>query len=551
MMLVSFPHFLMANDWQALAIKNKASIANVIKKNSPLNIAYMPPATEFNYYLDIGKGIKATAIETRNNSVMFAPQSDNPTIQAKMINEVIRREFDAIILSTHDPAGIAPFIKRAVDKGIVVIIVNSDNPSFSTPVHGIVGYRQYDGTKKMAQYLLQNISEDKRNVALISGVPGYHTTERLGGFLDVIKDSKLRVVAQENGQWNTEGGYQAALKIFKTTPNIDVVFAVNDYEIIGVESALQSLGKTGVILLGNDGDPAALEKINENRITATVYTDPIGMGKVAAKMAIDIIRGRFKGGFVTTPTTIIDKSNLAQVWQAPVTIAGSNMKEITIVSDEREDLTNDNGSGFYWDLMRAIFEPAGVRVITKIRPAKRAVSEVKSQLSDAMLGAIRGDVDGVLYPQWYYSADYVSVIYKYDKFSNWHGQDTFANKAVSWVRGYDFDKYLYVPVEPVQVTNRIQGLKLINIGRIDFFFDNLFDLRKAILTSSNELKKHNFIANDYHIENILEHKQYLAFSNTQKGAYMRALFDDRFAKMLFSGELKTLFDKWHYPYPFN
>jgi ribose transport system substrate-binding protein len=549
--LASWTHLLLADDWQTLPIDNKASTANVIKKNRPLNIAYMPPATEFNYYLDIGKGIKAAAIKSNNKSVMFAPQTDNPIIQAKMITEIIRRKFDAIILSTHDPVSIAPIIKRAVDKGIVVIIVNSDNPYFPTPVHGIVGYRQYNGTKKMAQYLLQKCTVKTLNIALISGVPGYHSTQRVNGFLDVIKDSKLRVVAQENGQWNTEGGYHATLKIFKATPSINVVFAVNDYEIIGAESALQSLGKTGVILLGNDGDPAVLERINEDRITATLYTDPIGMGKVATNMVIDIINGRFNGGFVTTPTTIIDKSNLAQVWQAPVTIVGSNMKEITIVSDEREDLTNDNGSGFYWDLMRNIFEPAGVNVVTKIRPSKRAASEVKNKLSDAMLGAIRGDVDGVLYPQWYYSADYVSVIYKHAKFLNWHGQDTIANKTVSWVRGYDFDKYLYVPVEPVQVTSRIQGLKLMSTGRIDFFFDNLFDLNKAMLASADELKKYNFIANDYHIENVLEHKQYLAFANTQKGIYMRKLFDDRFAQMLFSGELKTFFNKWHYPYPFN
>ena len=49
----------------------------------------------------------------------------------------------------------------------------------------------------------------------------------------------------------------------------------------------------------------------------------------------------------------------------------------------------------------------------------------------------------------------------------------------------------------------------------------------------------------------MENKQYLAFFNTQKGIYMRKLFDDRFAQMLFSGELKTLFERWNHPYPFH
>ena len=68
--------------------------------------------------------------------------------------------------------------------------------------------------------------------------------------------------------------------------------------------------------------------------------------------------------------------------------------------------------------------------------------------------------------------------------------------------------------------------------------------------TTHELKKNKFIENDYHIEHVMKHKQYIAFSNSHKGLYMRELFDDRFAQMLFSGELKIIFEKWNYPYPF-
>lgn len=551
-LLISWPHFLLADDRLPLTIQNKALTDNILKGERALNIAYMPPATEFNYYLSIGKGIKAKAIETGNNSFMFAPQSDNPSVQAKMITEVIRRKVDAIILSTHDAAVISPFVARAIEQGIIVIIVNSDTPSFITPVHGIVGYRQYQGTKKMAQYLLKNIAQEPLNVAVIEGEPGYHSTERVNGFSDALIGSKLKIVAKENGKWNTEGGYIAGLKIFKEHPEIGVVFAANDYEIIGVESALQSLEKKGVILLANDGDHAVLEKIHEGRVTATVFTDPIGMGKVATKMAIDIINGRSKGGFIATDTTIVDKSNLAQFWQEPVKTANINLKEITIVSDERKDLTNLNSSGLYWDLMRAIFEPIGISVKTKIRPPKRAAQEVKYNKSDAMLGAVHGEISGVLYPQWYYSVDYISVMFDKSKFSKWSGQDTFANKHVTWIRGYNYEKYLYVPVDDaLQTNNRIQGLKLLATGRVEFLFDNFFDLQQAILASSDELKINHFVESDYQIKHILENKQYIAFSNSEKGMYMMKLFDERFSKMLFSGEIKALFDKWNYPYPFD
>lgn len=37
-------------------------------------IAYMPPATEFNYYIAIGEGIKAVAKQTNVDTFMLAPR---------------------------------------------------------------------------------------------------------------------------------------------------------------------------------------------------------------------------------------------------------------------------------------------------------------------------------------------------------------------------------------------------------------------------------------------------------------------------------------------
>ena len=46
-------------------------------------------------------------------------------------------------------------MKQAVDKGIAVIIVNSDIANFPTPVHGVVGYSQRAGTHKIGDYALK------------------------------------------------------------------------------------------------------------------------------------------------------------------------------------------------------------------------------------------------------------------------------------------------------------------------------------------------------------------------------------------------------------
>ena len=205
----------------------------------------MPPATEFNYYIAIGEGIKASAAEAGAEVFMLAPQSGaDINGQMGMIQDVITQDVDAIILSTHDEAAAAPLVKKAVDAGIAVIIVNSDIANFPTPVHGVVGYSQRTGTHKIGDYLLEKLGGKPAKVGVIEGLPGYHSTERVGGFLDAVKDKPgIEIVASIPGGWNVEGGNTAGMDLLQANPDINVVFAANDYMIMGVAQAAKSLGK--------------------------------------------------------------------------------------------------------------------------------------------------------------------------------------------------------------------------------------------------------------------------------------------------------------------
>jgi ribose transport system substrate-binding protein len=282
-------------------------------------IAYMPPATEFNYYMAIGEGIKAIAKDMGASTFMLAPQSGaDINGQMGMIQDVITRGVDAIILSTHDEHAAAPLVKQAVEKGIEVIIVNSDILDFPTPIHGVVGYSQRHGTQKIGQYAQKLMGDKQVIVGLIEGQPGYHSTERVGGFVDVIsKLPNFKVVASLPGDWNVEGGNRAAMDMLQAHPDIQLIFAANDYEIMGAQKAASGLAKTDLILLGNDGDTACLEEINAGNVAATVNTTPFVMGQIAPQVALDGLHGNFKGGFVETPTVITDKVNAISFLKQP------------------------------------------------------------------------------------------------------------------------------------------------------------------------------------------------------------------------------------------
>ncbi|MEM9574366.1 MAG: sugar ABC transporter substrate-binding protein [Pseudomonadota bacterium] len=307
----------------------QAPIDSITPKNETFRIAYMPPATEFNYYIAIGEGIKSVGADAGVDVFMLAPQSGaDINGQMGMIQDVLTQDVDAIIFGTHDEFAAAPLIKKAVDQGIAVLMINSDIPNFPTPIHGVVGYSQRNGTHKIADWAIENYGAEPLKVGVIEGQPGYHSTERVGGFLDGIKGNEnFDVVVSIDGKWNVEGGNTAGMDILQSHPDLDMIFAANDYMIIGASLAAKALGKSDIVLLGNDGDTSGLEEIAAGNVTATVNTSPYLMGKAAMSATLDALKGDYPGGWIETPTSIEDQAGAVAVLQEPEKLFPQPSKE--------------------------------------------------------------------------------------------------------------------------------------------------------------------------------------------------------------------------------
>jgi ribose transport system substrate-binding protein len=289
--------------------------------SSPIRIAYMPPATEFPYYMAIGEGIRAKAAELGIETFMQAPQSGSDIAgQMGMIQDVMTQGVNAIILSTHDEGAAAPLVEQAVEQGVAVIIVNSDIPNFPTPVHGVVGYSQRKGTFALGNFAAGMVGGEA-SVGVLEGLPGYHSTERIGGFLDAFAQFPgMEIVATLPTEWNVDTGNTAMTDMLQAHPEIEVVVAANDYIAIGAAAAAQAAGRDDILIFGNDGDTTGLEDIANERWTATVNTTPFVMGEVVLQVAVDCVNGTYPGGWVETPTVVVNESNVLNYLCRPETL---------------------------------------------------------------------------------------------------------------------------------------------------------------------------------------------------------------------------------------
>lgn len=535
-------------------IKGKPT-ADVLKinKNKKLIVAYVPSATEFNFYLEFGKGVEKVIKSSGNEYFMKAPQKDSDYKTHSLMLKKIIEEGKVNVILTHYHSqnaekAIIPYLIKAAEKGIVVIDINSDKISSPYPLYAAIGVRQRNATKKLGKTAVKSFKNTAVKVGIIRGEPGYISDERVGGFLDGIKGSNLKVVENVNGHWNTESGYKITLDMLKKNPDIKVIFGACDYSILGASSALTALNKNDVKLYGYDGEPDAIEKIVEGKIEATILVNPYEMGETAGKMVLDIFSGKFKGGYVETQATIIDNSNAKQFIKNK---HDENIKEINILSQEIEGLAESNQTGLYWDIVREVYEPLGIKVHPTVIPFKRGITMLKKNTADAMLGLNKLDTANIIYPQWHFTSQSVVALYKKNKIPNWKGEESLKEKKVSWIRGFNYDKYLTVKLNYEEKSNRVPTMLMLNVDRIDVFLDNNYDLQKTIKISNKELKNGNFNINDYNMSELMQLKLYIGFADSPKGRKLAKIFDERIPKLIANGKLKELFKKSNYEsFPF-
>lgn len=512
---------------------SQADVSLIEKKYTNINIVYMPPAAEYKYYRTIGKGIELGAKTTINNYKIRTPLIDDPNKQYDLLKRVLDgREVDVIIISTHNPVLISPLLERAVTMGIVVIIVNSDIPDFNTKVHAVVGYNQRTATERPAKYLIDQYKTENLKIGILEGSPGYHSTERVEGFLNGIRGiDNFRILTRENAKWNVEGGFNATLTMLKDYPSINTIFATNDYEILGSISAAKLLGRKDITFWGNDGDSSALDMVRKGVLDGTVNTYPELMGRISVKVAMDILQHKTSGGFVEIPTTL-------------------EVKQTSINTSEKElpreiELITEKPAGFILDILEEIYTPYSIKLTTTTSPFVRGLAKLKSGDGDIILtGGFPGVVEDVYFPLWHYGVDSVTALYNPNVMDIFDEKEL-KNLKIGVIRSYNLDRYLYSDVNILELNNRDNALHMLEHNRIDVYIDIKSEIEELLDSHNINLGVSKFTQTDF-----IQIRNYLSFKDSDIGRELAWIFDEEFPKLIYNGKLREIYKKWNRNYPF-
>lgn len=235
---------------------------------------------------------------------------------------------------------------------------------------------------------------------------------------------------------------------------------------------------------------------------------------------------------------------LLSVMALQYALSQEEITHINVASEEWEGATHKDGSGFYFDLLRAVYEPLGIAVRPNVVPYSRSVKLVESYRADCWVASYLHEEEFPVYPKNHFDLDIVSVLFKSEKTPNWQGELSLEGKRVGWVRGYNYDEYFSVPVQKVEVNNRKSAMSMLKMDRVDFFADAEMEIQAAI-------NRQEFDMTGFQLETLFRLKLYMAFANNKRGIKLAHLWDQQIEALQQSGALRTLYEKAGYTgYPF-
>lgn len=229
-------------------------------------------------------------------------------------------------------------------------------------------------------------------------------------------------------------------------------------------------------------------------------------------------------------------------WAAPEKTAQferQHIKSMSVVAPEWEGYTNADGTGLYWDIFRAIYEPEGIKVNPKTVPWNRAMKMVsKYRTYNAIVGEYRNTDEQVIFPIYPIDVEYMSVLSKKQNGANWGGLKSLSGRTVGWIKDYDVIHESKRDFTLKEFRNIEQGIRLLEAGTIDFLIDDWDEIAAA-------MQEYKMSTTEYSVNEMPEGKDlFAAFSIDNLSRELIVIYNERIPELAESGELAKIYEKW-------
>lgn len=234
-------------------------------------------------------GQEAIAAEERARAlgydVLKYSHGDDAFRQSELIDTAIARNASAIILDNAGADASVAAVQKAEAAGIPAFLIDREISSRGIATVQIVS-NNYQGATLGARSFARAMGEEGTYVELVGRESDTNAMIRSRGYHDVLDlYPGLTMVARQSANWSQSEAFSKMQSILQANPEIKGVIAGNDTMAMGAIAALESAGRSDVIVVGFDGSNDMRDAILAGRAHATVLQPAHRQAQYAVELA--------------------------------------------------------------------------------------------------------------------------------------------------------------------------------------------------------------------------------------------------------------------------
>lgn len=253
------------------------AVSTSLQASEKPKVALLMKTLSNEYFISMQQGAEETAKKLGIDlTVQVAEKEDSTEQLVGLVENMIAKKVDAIIVTPNDSIAFIPAFQKAEKAGIPIIDLDVRLDAKAAEKAGLkfnyVGVDNFYGGYLAAKNLV-NALGGKGKVAILEGIPGVDNGEqRKAGALKAFSEAEgIKVVASQSANWETEQALNITSNILTANPDINGIFAANDNMAIGAVTAVENANLLGKVLItGYDGIPLAIEYVKQGKLQNTI-----------------------------------------------------------------------------------------------------------------------------------------------------------------------------------------------------------------------------------------------------------------------------------------
>jgi ribose transport system substrate-binding protein len=270
--------------------------------------------------VQFNKDIKAEAAKHPEVELLIADGEDRTEKQVADVENFIRQEVDALLVSPKESAGLTGVVEKAIDANIPVFVldrnVNTDRyTQFIGGDNVLIGR----AAGEFAVKALGGPGKAAGNVVEIWGGMGTQPAhDRHNGFHEhTDKEASIRyLLDRQSADWKQAKAYEIMATALRNHEKIDLVYGHNDPMAYGAYLAAKDAGREKEMkFLGIDALPdEGVRWVYNGELAATfLYATP---GAEGLRQAVKFLKGEKVEKQITLPTMTVTKENAGEILKA-------------------------------------------------------------------------------------------------------------------------------------------------------------------------------------------------------------------------------------------